>query len=394
MTAADPGTGASAVTRVMLLLDANRPQDAMQAAREGLRSDPSDATLMALMGRASFAQGDAQGARAWAERALSLTPDTAWIHDLRARAILDGAGNPAEAFAAASAAIHADPEGDSYWFTFARACLENGDRRGAEQAVELLRESSPDSVLGPLAEALVELDRGRVYFQRRISPLRLAVLAVITQGTGLVLLGIWWVIHAVRRTPHLRRADALLHEALEMNPGAASIQVLAAHVLNLRFRFAQAVDYELAAAAIESGLVDADALARTISRRTTTLAVLSLLIWVMTVALLDRPIESDALVALVAVGMAVVFVIAGFVFDRWQTRGLPALLLRNVRSRWPLPAVVCVAAVWVVLAGVSYPIDPQQPARGYHLASLVIAPLIVAFAVALVVRFLAAQRTP
>lgn len=385
---ASPRPEASAFEQVRLLIEARRPHDALAHAEEGHRQSPGDPDLTAAVGWALLATGDASGARTWTERALALDPANAWVHNLRALAILNGAGKPKEARDAATNAVHQDPQNESYLYTLVRACLASRDRSGAERAADAIRQAAPASHLRPLADALIELDRGRVYLRREYSIGGLIAVGFLTRGVGLAVLAIGWLIHVARRAPHLRRADSLLNEALRLRPGAASVRGVAAEVLRLRFRFAQSVDSELATAAIDAGLVDAEQLATSIARRTTAVILVGWASWVLVVAVTDGFIDSHPPVAAMGLVLAAGVATAIFRFDRWQSRSLPKRLTQSVDRRWLQPTAAAVAAAFLLLAGMSYlGDDMDHPARGYHLASLVSSPIAVLCALALAARF-------
>ena len=385
---ASPRPEASAFERVRLLIEARRPHDALKLAEDGLRQTPGDPDLTAAVAWALLATGNASAARTWAERSLALDPASGWVHHLRALATLNGAGKPKEARDAATRAVQVDPQNETYLYTLVRACLASRDRSGAEQAADAIRHTAPASHLRPLADALIELDRGRVYLRREYSVGGLLAVAFLTRGVGLVVLTIGWLIHVVRRAPHLRRADNLLNEALRLQPGAASVRSVASDVLRLRFRFAQSVDYELATAAIDAGLVDADQLVTSIARRTTVVILAGWASWVLVVAIIDGFVDSHPPVAAMGVVLASGLAVAVLRFDRWQTRSLPKRLTRSVGRRWLQPTAATVVAVFLFIAGSTYLGDEvDHPARGYHLASLVSSPCAAFCAVALTARF-------
>lgn len=386
---APAGSAESAFERVRLLLEARRPQDALRIAQDGLAHSPGDPDLVAAVAWASLEMGDASSARSWAEYSLGFDPANSWVHHLRAIAILDGAGKPEEARSAVSDALHGDPHNPSYLYTLVRACLACRDRQGAEQTSLALQQSAPASHLRPLAAALIELDKGRVYLRREYSAAGIIAVGILTRGAGLVILAVAWLVHVIRRAPHLRRADGLLNEALRLRPDAASIRTVASEVLRLRFRFAQSVDYELAAAAIDTGLVDADELAQSIARRTTAAILTGFVSWVLLTAIIDNFIDAHTPVAAVGVALAISAVLAVGLFHWWQTRNLPKRLVSNVNGRGLQPAAAAAAATFLCLAGSAYlDGDVDHPARGYHLASLVSAPIAVLSAVSLIMGFI------
>ncbi len=392
---ASPNREASALERVRLLIEARRPHDALKAAEEGLRRSPADPQLTAAVAWALLTMGDAPAAREWTERALALDPENGWVHNLRALAILRGAGKAQEARDAARTAVRQDPQDEQYLYTLVHACLRCRDRTGAEDATRAIREIAPASHLRPLAEAVIELDRGRVALRRRYSVGGLVAVAILTRGLGLVVLAILWLIHVVHRAAHLRRADTLLHDALRLQPNDTSVRSLASEVLRSRFRFAQSVDYELATAAIDAGLVDADELATSIARRTTSVIILGWASWVVVIAVVDSFVDAHPPIAAIGLILAVGVAVTIFRFDRWQTQSLPMRLTRSVDRRWFRLAGAAVAAVFLLVAGSTYVGgEVDDPARGYHLASLVSAPVAAYCAAAMGMRFVRSRGHP
>jgi hypothetical protein len=385
---------AAAFERVQLLIETRRPADALRVAQEALRNSPADPTLTAAVGWASLAAGDVSAARTWIERALALNPNEGWIQNLYAHALLNEPVNAAEARTAAQRAVELDPHDASYLYTLVRACLSAKDRTGAEQAATAIRRTSPGTHLGPLAEALIELDRGRVYRRTRYSVGGVIALVVLTRGLALLVFGIGWIIRAMRRAPHLRRADALLHEALRLRPDSAPVRSVASEVLRLRFRFAQAVDYEVAAAAIDAGLVDGDELVTSIARRTAGFIGVGWFCWIVTIVIVDRFVDRHPPVAVTGLFLALTLVAAISRFERWQTRSLPTRLVRDVRARWVQSAAAGLSSAVLVLAGSAYlGGDGDDGARGYQFASLVSSPIAVVCALALTARLIVSRRT-
>jgi hypothetical protein len=338
-----------AADRARSLLDVRRYRDACDAAWDGLRSEPNNAHLMGLVAAALQADNRSPEARYWAERSLAFDPQQAWVHNVRAKAILDGAGSPREAVESAYAAVQIDQFSDSSRFTLVRAYLDAGLRADAEAVARSIRSIDPNSVLGPLAEANVELDRVRTF---QLRPVWAVVAVVVTQGAALVFWGIWWLVVAAWRAGPLRRADKLVLEALRLDPGQAGTHALAAEIAKIRFRYVQAVDAALATAAIDAGLVNADELAGRIVHRTCLGAVAAYVFWLVSTSILfgTAPAHVAAIVGLV-VGLAGVGGVAWL--DRTQTRRLPAGLLRRVRRRWELPATASVLASLTIVGGIA-----------------------------------------
>ena len=186
MTQSSPA--ALAAERARRLLEVRRYEDAGKAAMEGLQNEPNNAMLLGLLAMALDGEGRFHDARMWSERSLGVDPQQAWVHNLRATAILDGAGSPQEAIQSAYAAVQLDQFDTSYRYTLTRAYLLAGNRSDAQTIARSIRGVDPNSTLGPLAEALVEIDRARFL---KIHPVWAVIAVVLTRGFALV---IWAVI--------------------------------------------------------------------------------------------------------------------------------------------------------------------------------------------------------
>lgn len=95
--------------RVDLLLDLNRPQEALPLVARALTLDPSHITAHCQHARVWKALGDIPTALKAAEAAIALDPQEEWGHRLRALVLLD-AGNGEQALEAALVAVRLDPE--------------------------------------------------------------------------------------------------------------------------------------------------------------------------------------------------------------------------------------------------------------------------------------------
>lgn len=332
--------------QVRHLIEVRRPVEAARLAQEALAEDPDDATLRAAVGWAHLAAGQLGTARAWLEWSLAVDPHQVWVHDLRARAILAGAGHAVEAREAVAAGLREDPEDPAALYTMVRACLASRDRDGAERAAATLAAVAPTSALAPLARACLALDRGGVLHRRRYHPAALVAAGVVSQGVVPVVLGGWWAIHVVRRAPHLREADASVREALRRDPASGTTRQLLSEILQMRFRFAGSVEGDVATAALDAGLVDARDLARSIARRTAVAGAVATVVWAAVV--MAASFAVDGSVAAV-VGLACALVLAGAIvaLERWQTAALPPLVHRRVLAD-PWPLVVAVGATTLI----------------------------------------------
>lgn len=338
-----PGDRVAEKVRVLLELDRNG--DAGRAAMDGLQSEPDNAVLIGLLAYALEADGYSRDARMWAERSLSLDPQQAWVHSVRARAILNGAGTPQEAAQSAYAAVQLDHANPAYRYTLTRAYLESKQPDHARATAESIRAVAPASALGPLAQALVEIDKARFF---HVHPVWAVLMVLITRGLALLVYAIAWLFFYLRRRGPLRRADAHLLEALRLDPGNANTHAIAAAVARYRFRYVQAVDSALASAAIDTGMIDADELARGIARRTSLITLAAFAFWAVWLPVLQAaghvvaPVVATLLAIVAAAGV-------GWLY-REQTRRLPPGVLRMVRRRWELPVTVIVIAVLAITA--------------------------------------------
>ena len=379
--------GDTAAQKARMLLEVGRNEDAGKAALEGLTHEPDNADLMGLVAAALQAENRAAEARHWAERSLASDPEQAWVQNVRANAMLDGAGNPQEAIQAAQAAVRMDPANDAYRYTLACVYTAAGMRAEAQTAIRSIRVVSPNSVLGPLAEANLELSRVWVV-EIPLAWLLLAV--VVANGRLAVTWGIFWLALVIWRAGPLHRADKLVMEALRLDPGQAASHALAAEVARVRLRYAQSVDATLATAALNAGLVRAEDLARQIAQRTSTVAIGACFVWKILANIVypNSPAHVAITTALV-VGLAAVIGVAWL--DRVQTRRLPAGMLRLVRQRWELPTTASVLAALGIYIGV---VNVWGSSLSWLAAAL--APgLAVAFCAAvLVVKRLQARRGP
>lgn len=340
MTTQPPDAAAEA----RLLLNVRKYDAAADAARRGLAGDPDNADLLGLLAAARDGAGDPIDARHWAEKALARDPQQAWIHNVRALAILNGAGHSRDALTSARAAVTLAPTTIDFRYTLAYAYGLEGKRDDAQRVAKSIRKLDPSSPLGPLAEAVTELCRVKIYEIRWWWAI---IAVVITRGGALVIMALFWLVQVIRRRKPLQRADAHLAEALRLDPGDATALALAAHVAQLRFRFLQSLDKGLAAAMIDAGLVKADDLARQIARRSGIVAASTLVVWAFVYLVLYHIRAMVPVIA--AAGLAGVALVAWL--DWVQTSRLPAGVVRKVRRRWGFPVLsCCLAALALVIA--------------------------------------------
>lgn len=371
-----------AAEKVRVLLDLDRNEEAAQAARAGLQSDPNSAELLGLLASALQADGHAREARRWSERSLAIDPNQAWVHDIRARAILNGGGKPKEAVESASAAVRLAHTRAYYRYTLTRAQLKAKQRKAAQATAESIRTVAPASSLGPLSEAIVEIDRAKFL---RIGPVWAVVAVVLTRGAVLIFWAIWWLYAYFRRRGPLRRADAHLMEALRLDPGDAFTHRVAAEVAQYRFRFIRAVDSTLASAAIDANMVNATELARGVVRRTTAITAVTFGAWFALVLTLHS-VGTHPVVASVVDTALVIAAVAGVIWlYEEQTKRLPPVVLSLVQRRWGLPVMMLVLAAWLALMTANNPLHIAIPTG-------VGAAILLACAGVLTVRLVSARR--
>lgn len=364
-----------------MLVEARRTADAVRVAQGAIADDPDSARVRAALGLALLADGQASLARAWLEWSLAADPHQAWVHDLRARAILAGAGTATEAWHASAAALHEDPEDPDSLFTMVRAAIECGDRTTAERAATTLGEVAPASALAPLAGAHLALDRSGIHLRRRFSVPAMVVATIVSNGVIPVVVGIWWIVHVIRRAPHLRQADALVRDALRADPTSGTSRRLLSEILQLRFRYAGSVEGDVALAAIDSGLVDAGELARAVARRTALAGAAVFGAW-FAVVLVTTVVASGAPVAVVGGATALVGLGAVVAFERWQTAPLPRLVRRRVGGDpWPIVVALLAVALGTAWAGQYVTGSPDDRSRDVFLAALVATPLVAVVAI-------------
>jgi tetratricopeptide (TPR) repeat protein len=367
----------AAAERARALIDVGRHCDAANAAQDGLRSDPTNPELMGLIARALYQDGHPGYARGWAERALAVDPQLAWVHQVRTWSILDGAGHPQEAAASAWTAAQLNPGSANLMYDLCRACLAVRDLAGATWAAEQIRRIDPTTPQGPLAAALVEIGRVRTL---RLKPVPAVLVVILSHGAVLAIWGLWWLALRANRIGHLRRADGHVKDALRLAPGSAGVHKVAAVVANLRLRYADSIDRELAAAAIDSGEVSADELVTGISRRTTVLSVATFAVWLTWILWLQVGVWHRFESSLVAgvIGGALGWAATGVVcwFYRAQTRNLPPVLSARVRQDRSLAACAGVLAVILVVSGLAAVV--AHITHGFGIACLITAVPVVA----------------
>jgi len=382
-----------ALARASALVELRRHQEAIDSLRPLAHNHPADARVATALGIAHLAAGDAPGAEQWSRHALGLDPTDPVALNLRARSLVSLGHDPAEALDAATRSAAASPFDPGVRYTLVRAQLAAGDRSGARATAQSLRDWAPDSPAGPLALALVELDESAVFRRRRWTTTAIVLLTLFTRGVFLLFLGVAWIVHAIRRAPHLRRADEHLRTALAMAPDEPGLHALMAQVMALRFRYTASIDRDLAAAALDIGLADSDAIATTIARRTTVAILAVLVAWIGVAALVGDLLDDVTTAAAIGTALAATSILAVALFDRMQTSRLPPLVAANAHRQWPPLAAAAGACAWMAIAGSAY-LAGQEPSPddGYQLAAALSLPLVLFATLALLVRTLLAQR--
>jgi hypothetical protein len=369
--------------RILALYDAGMYTRALLLADEALAAFPDDAWLHAV--RADLlAETDRSDLAVPAARyAISLAPDMGYAHRVLADALIDSNTPARLAVQAATEAVRLEPS-DAAYYTLVRAliCRRGGTRQAAEVARTLAQEY-PHSVLAPLALALVAIRRSGILTGYRWWAVVLVIIA--TQGGALIAYAVIWVINAIRRVPFLKQADTHLRRALEMDPSSRVARLLAAEVLRARYRFAQAVDHQVAVGALNAQLIDASEVVGRIGRRVAMAVWVAYLVW--TVA---GFIFHDQLAGAIS-GPAVAAAAAVLVAElrRRQSRALPPALRPTLdRQIFPVVAAAAVATLVVLTAWAAHALDTS-----YRGGSVISAGIAVAGLVATVGVFVRGRRS-
>jgi Flp pilus assembly protein TadD len=130
---ADATAGVLARERGRVLLDANRPREALAELARATAADPEDATTHCLVAIAHFNLDDHTAALNAANRAIALDPEEGWAQRLRAVA-LGALGRKHEARDAALDACRLEPEEALAYVVLSEALQDTGDEAGAVEA--------------------------------------------------------------------------------------------------------------------------------------------------------------------------------------------------------------------------------------------------------------------
>lgn len=374
------------LTRARALARVRRHEAAIELLRRVAHQHPGDSRVLTVLAEICLDAGDPTAAEQWSRNALGLDPTNVGALKVRAASLVGMGGREADALDLARQAVVASPDDPAARYTLVRAQLASRRRDDARKTAQQIRQVAPWSPYGPVSEALVELDASNIRRRGRLPVVAIVVFTLFTSGAFLLYVAGSWVVHAVRRAPHLRRADALIQDALAMAPDSPQLHALSAEVLAARFRFMRSGDREVAVATLDIGLADADALASEISRRTSIVAVVAFFAWVGVVAVAGDLIAADPVTAAIGVLLACV-AIGGIVgIESWQTARLPRGVVRNVHGRWPLLAVAGGAIAWLMVVAPNALDGEQAGATGYHFACLWTLPVMVVATSALAIR--------
>jgi tetratricopeptide (TPR) repeat protein len=380
-----------ALERVQAWRDAGRAAEALAEVQAALASFPDDALLHAVRSSLLVELARPSEAIAAAERAIALDPESGYAHTARARALLVAGTDPAAAAESAATGARLEPT-DHAHYLLALALVEGGRAGEARQVAHTLRSQWPHSSLGPLVMSHLAMGQVRRLKWRSWPVVVACILA--SRGLALPFFGVRWAIISARNQPHLRRADQHLREALALDPHDADVRVMAAEVLRMRFRFVRAIDYELSAAALQAGLVDARELARGIARRLTIGIAASFFGWLLVVAA-AFDILLPTRTAGVAGGVLALVAVAGLItFRRAQVGMLPNPLRRTVVGH-VAPLLTAGVAIWWLSTPAGSYLDGGDGPRGYWLASLLALPSVAPGCLLLLTGFLRAHlRSP
>lgn len=362
--------------RILALYGGGMHARALTAAEEALAVFPDDAWLHAVRADLLDATGRPDLAVPAARVAISLAPEMGYAHRVLADALMSGGAKSKLAVEAASDAVRLDPTEVAY-YTLVRALVQHrsGTRRAADVA-RTLGEEYPQSVLAPLAMALVAMRRSGVLTTWRWWAV--AVFVVLTRGLGLVMLLALWAFNAIRRVPHLREADRHLRRALEMDPSSPTARLLAVDVLRARFRFGQAVDQQVAVGALDAQLIDAGEVVRRIGQRVAVAVVAAFVVWSIPGYYLHRQLEG-AVSAPVTGAAAALLVVE---LRRRQSRALPPALRAALDCQTLPPLAAAAVATFVMwMAQYAHAHDAYYRAGSYFSAAVALAGFVAAAAV-------------
>ncbi|TML29630.1 MAG: tetratricopeptide repeat protein [Actinobacteria bacterium] len=153
--------------RAAALFDAGDARAAVEAAQKGLVHDPADFALLDILALAQLASGRKKDARATIDSALLLYPDSAELQAHRALILARCAQRPfrltsyRKARAAADEAVRLDPDSETALRVRAKIAAMSGDARAEVYAAELL-ERDPESEYAHVITGAARANRGNV----------------------------------------------------------------------------------------------------------------------------------------------------------------------------------------------------------------------------------------
>lgn len=353
------------------LLEAGRANDAVQLLAEFLAESPDDAQAMSLMARAAIVDDRSDDALGWSEAALRAAPNDVTALVLRAAVLLDLGTDSAGALADAVRAAELLPHRPEILLVVVRAQIACHDLQAAAITAASIRSAAPNAPQGPLAQAFVELALVARIDARRMGAGPVVWLTLWSGGFFLVGYGLWWLAQMVRRTPHLRRADDLVQQALGLDPDDALLHLEASDLLARRYHYGRAVGSVVDAAGLDGDLVDSERLASTIATRLAGAAAVAFPLWIVIGAIVaglaGTPagrVAASGIVALAAVTGVVVF-------ERRQLRLAPRRLRAEAHRRLaPLLVALGTTCLLVVqaLLNSSPPTDGGPGTAGFYWA--------------------------
>jgi Flp pilus assembly protein TadD len=310
-----------ALQRAGVLADAGRLEDAAAMYGEMLRMEPDDVQALCGLSRCLGKMGRPADGLELANRAAALAPASDWPHRLRSAHLLL-LGRPRPALEAARAALALEPSGFVALLSVfeAQAALRKG-REAAETAAAMVEShpGEPESHNAVGRAAMLRRDWARAEAAFR-EALRLAAQEPVYQSNLAV---------ALERRGRKREAMQHFRQAVETDPGNATV----------RRQLAHAMDRRLAVAGLAGGLAAA--------------AAVNAVRWP------DDPVAW-------VIGAALVLLVAGVVLGvrRWRLRQFDETLrtfYRHERRQWralrrdvAMSLAAVLAACLVLLAAVAW----------------------------------------
>ena len=205
------------------ILDALRRGDttaALDAARSYAIAEPDDAQAQRLLALALRGSGDADGARAAIERAISLAPDDAGLQ-LDLAGLLFGARDLDGAGRVLQATVVLDPNELQAYLMQAQLALGRGDLDEAARLLTLAARVSPEHPRLLALQGTLGLRRGRG--EEAMKQLALAAKQAPDDPVVLHALGFAYLVQ-----DHLAFAEQTFRRLLELAPGTHQVRLLVA----------------------------------------------------------------------------------------------------------------------------------------------------------------------